>query len=323
MRRGGRAPWARPRRSVPMPAASSSAARRRIFSPIEEVISGADLARVTSAFVREAASRARRANKHPPPHPSPTTGEGAACGWVCELIMRVLVTRPEADARRTAATLSALGYEARIAPLLRIKAIPAADLGSPPWQAVLMTSANAAHAIARHRRFAELRSLPVLAVGDRTGEAARAAGFADVSSAGGHAGDLAGFAADRFVKGTPLLYLAGSDQARDLAADLAPRGLAVRTDEIYRAHAAQQFPPEVLAGLGAGDLDGVLHFSRRSAEIFLQCAERAGLLAAALRPLPFCISAPAAEPLARAGARAIRIATQPNEDALVALVGSP
>src|SRR5215831_4789595 len=147
--------------------------------------------------------------------------------------MRVLVTRPEADARRTAATLSALGHEARVAPLLSIEPVSDAELGPPPWQAILMTSANAAHAIARHRRFAELRALPVLAVGRHTADAALAAGFAEVASAGGDAGALAAFAADRFANGPPLLYLAGREQARDLASDLAPRGLAVRTVEIY------------------------------------------------------------------------------------------
>jgi len=237
--------------------------------------------------------------------------------------MRLLVTRPEPDARRTAARLSAWGHEVRIASLLDIEAIPAADLGAPPWQAVLMTSANAARAMAAHSRFQELRSLPVLAVGETTAEAARAAGFADVTSAGGHAGDLAALAGRRCAKGMPLLYLAGSDRARDMAAELAPCGLQVRTVEIYRAHAAQQFPPELLAAVGAGDLDGVLHFSRRSAEIFVRCAERAALLSAAvLSPLHFCISPQAAEPLARAGAPGIRIARQPDEDALVALVGS-
>jgi uroporphyrinogen-III synthase len=96
----------------------------------------------------------------------------------------------------------------------------------------------------------------------------------------------------------------------------------VRTVEIYRALAAEEFPPEIVAALRAGDVEGVLHFSRRSAEIFVQCAERAGVAAAALRPVQFCISAQAAEPLARAGAHTIRIAAQPEEDALVALIGS-
>jgi uroporphyrinogen-III synthase len=236
--------------------------------------------------------------------------------------MRLLVTRPEGDARRTAAALAARGHQVRIAPLLKIEAIAGADLGSPPWHALLMTSANAPQAIAGHARLPELRALPVLAVGRRTAEAARAAGFTDVTSADGSAGDLVGLVAGRFSAGAPLLYLAGSDRARDLAADLTPRGIAVRTVEIYRARAAEELPPQIVDALRAGDLEGVLHFSRRSAEIFVQCAERAGVVAAALRPLQFCISAQAAAPLARAGADKIRIAAQPEEDALVALTGA-
>ncbi len=127
-------------------------------------------------------------------------------------------------------------------------------------------------------------------------------------------------ASRRFGAAAPLLYLAGSDRARDLGADLAPHGIAVRTVEIYRAHAAEELPAEIVAALRASDIDGVLHFSRRSCEIFVQCAERAGVVAAALRPIQFCISAQAAEPLARAGAGKIRIAVQPEEDALVALI---
>jgi uroporphyrinogen-III synthase len=144
-----------------------------------------------------------------------------------------------------------------------------------------------------------------------------------VSSAEGGAGGLAHLAG-RFGAGAPLLYLAGTDRARDLAADFSPYGVAVRTVELYRAHAAEEFPPKIADALRASDIDGVLHFSRRSCEIFVQCAERAAILAAALRPLQFCISSAAAEPLARAGAGAdkIRIAAQPEEDALVALVGT-
>jgi uroporphyrinogen-III synthase len=236
--------------------------------------------------------------------------------------MRLLVTRPEADAQRTAVSLSARGHRVRPAPLLQIEMIPGADIGSSPWQAVLMTSANAARAIALHPRLAELIALPVLAVGRRTAAAARAAGFSDVTSADGGAGDLAELVAGRFAQGGPLLYLAGSNRARDLAADLAPRGMAVRTVELYRARAAEEFPAEIAAALAAGELDGVLHFSRRSAATFVRCAGRAGMLPAALRPWQFCISAQAAEPLVRAGADKIRIAAQPEEDALVALVGS-
>jgi uroporphyrinogen-III synthase len=244
------------------------------------------------------------------------------------LEMRLLVTRPEPEAQRTAAMLAARGHRVRIASLLKIEPVSGADIGSPPWQAVLLTSANAARTIALHPKLAHLRSIPVLAVGRRTAEAARAAGFTDVTSADGSGGDLERLVASRFAQGAqgaqgaPLLYLAGSDRARDVAADLAPCGIAVRTVELYRAHAAEAFPAGIVAALRAGGIEGVLHFSRRSAEIFVQCAGRAAIVAEALRPLQFCISAQTAEPLARAGADKIRIAAHPEEDALVALIGA-
>ena len=64
--------------------------------------------------------------------------------------MRILVTRPAADAERTAAALRARGHEAIVAPLLSVEFLSDAELGAGPWAAILVTSANAARAIAAH-----------------------------------------------------------------------------------------------------------------------------------------------------------------------------
>src|SRR6201996_6099704 len=125
--------------------------------------------------------------------------------------MRLLVTRPEPDAERTAAVLRARGHEVLVSPLLRIEPLPDAAIGPGPVAALLVTSANVAPAIAAHARFAQLRLLPLFAVGDRSAEALRAAGFADVTSAQGDVGDLATLAASRIAPGAALLYLAGAD----------------------------------------------------------------------------------------------------------------
>jgi len=69
--------------------------------------------------------------------------------------MRLLVTRPEPDNARTAAALRAKGHEVVLAPLLHIEAVADADLGEPPWAAILLTSANGARAVAEHPRRAE------------------------------------------------------------------------------------------------------------------------------------------------------------------------
>ena len=100
--------------------------------------------------------------------------------------MRLLLTRPEPDAQRTAAALRAQGHDVIIAPLLRIEPAADAQIGAGPWAAILITSANAAHAVAAHARVTPLRALPVFAVGQRSAEAMAAAGFADVTSADGN-----------------------------------------------------------------------------------------------------------------------------------------
>jgi uroporphyrinogen-III synthase len=65
----------------------------------------------------------------------------------------------------------------------------------------------------------------------------------------------------------------------------------------------------------------VLHYSRRSADVFLRCAELVGLRERALALTHFCLSAQVATPLAAAGVGAIRIAARPEEIALLDLVG--
>ena len=232
--------------------------------------------------------------------------------------MRLLLIRPQPGADHSARILRARGHEVLVAPLLQIEPLPDADLGSPPWGAVLLSSANAARAIARHAHLNELVSLPALAVGDRTAEAARAAGFADVQSAGGDAKDLAPAASARFAGlKAPVLYLAGEDRARELAADIS--GLILRTVVVYRAVQAMAFPPATRVALAESRIDGVLHFSLRTAEAYVACARSADLLDKALAPLHFCLSTRVAGPLA--GAADIRIAPRPDEAALLDLVG--
>jgi uroporphyrinogen-III synthase len=234
--------------------------------------------------------------------------------------MRLLVTRPEPDAERTAAQLRGRGHTVVSAPLLHIEPVDNAEIGPGPFAAVLVTSANAASAIVRHKRFAQLRALPVFAVGERSAQAMRAVGFVDVTSADGDVADLARLAGERFKRGASLLYLAGADRSGELAGPLSGRGLAVRTIVVYRAIAAASLPPAAVAALADG-VDGVLHFSRRSAEAYVSAAHAGGLDEAALQqPVHFCMSAQVAGPLAQVGAADIRVAEAPTEAAVMALI---
>jgi uroporphyrinogen-III synthase len=240
--------------------------------------------------------------------------------------VRLLVTRPLPDAERTAAALAGFGHQVERAAMLRMELIPDAELGSGPWSGVVVTSANALLAVEMHPRRAALLGLPVFAVGRRTAAAALAAGFLDVTAAGGDMPELAQCLREwaRGEEGVrhPLLHLAGEDRSGDLAAELAPDGRMVHTAVVYRAVKTKRFPPTVVAALAAGRIDGVLHFSRRSAEAYLDCARAAALLDQALATTHYCLSHQIAEPLTAAGAKTIRIAASPDETALIALIGA-
>ena len=234
--------------------------------------------------------------------------------------MRLVVTRPAADAERTAVALRLRGHAVTVAPVLRVESLPGAPISDGPWAAILVTSANAAPAVAAHARFAELRALPVLAVGERSAQAMREAGFADVSSSDGTAGDLVRLAAARPGLGLPLLYLAGEDRSRDIAADLGVQNIPVRTVVVYRAVAAEVLPLPAEEALVAG-IDGVLHYSRRSAGAWLKLTDNAAWRERALNgPIHFCLSARVAEPLVQARLPDVRVAAQPTEAALFAKI---
>jgi uroporphyrinogen-III synthase len=232
--------------------------------------------------------------------------------------MRVVVTRSQADGERTARALRALGADVLLAPLMRVEPIQA-DL-SGNWGAVIITSANAPGAIAANPARAALIQLPLFAVGHRSAEAARQAGFANVNSAGGDVRDLVQVVAERHADASaPLLYLAGEDRAADLIGELAVHGIAAEMRIVYRAVTAP-FPPALIAALTSGAVDAVLHFSKRSADNYLTGARTAGIAAEALAVRHVCLSAQVAEPLITAGAERIGVARRPEEAALIELL---
>jgi uroporphyrinogen-III synthase len=236
--------------------------------------------------------------------------------------MHLLVTRPQPEAERTAASLRERGHTVTLAPLLAFAPLDAA-IGTGPWAGVLLTSASAVRALRSHPALAALRALPAIGVGDRTATAAREAGFTDVASAAGDARDLVAAATRRFAGvGGTVLYLSGEDRAADVGAALAGAGVRVTTTPVYRMISAERFSPPAADALRAERIQGVLHYSRRSALAYLACAGNDGLAAAALQPVHYVLSAAVAAPLLQAGANDVRAAAWPDEARLLETVGS-
>src|ERR1700736_5188521 len=138
--------------------------------------------------------------------------------------MVVLVTRPQPDDEATAAALRARDFEVLKAPMLRFEPVAFQDDTDAAYGAVIVNSANALRGIEPHLENSRLLALPLFAVGERTADAARDAGFEKVISADGDAAGLrecglAGARTKETKKATPLLYLAGADLGRVMAGD--------------------------------------------------------------------------------------------------------
>lgn len=227
--------------------------------------------------------------------------------------MRILLTRAEADAAGTAAILERRGHEAVLAPVTEIRPTGAAW---PPgrFDGVVATSR---HALAAPG--AEIdRGLPVFAVGQSTAAAARAAGFRDVRIGAGDAAGLAGLLRLTLPRPARLLYLAGRDRKAALEPALGAAGYEVSTVEVYAAEAVVAWPAAALDALREHRIDAVLHYSRRSADLAVALAHRAGLEDAFLLLRHICLSGDCAEILMERRAASVAIADRPDEEALLA-----
>jgi len=228
--------------------------------------------------------------------------------------MRVLITRPEEDAARIAEILTFRGHDPVIAPLLQTNFHDGPEVSLDHVQAILATSANGVRALARRT---PRRDVPLFAVGPQTDEEARAHGFTSVRNANGNSKTLAAATREWASRGNgAVLHVKGAEADGTLATLLKADGFDVRTLVLYDV-ADTGLSDAARAQLANREIDAALFFSARSARAFKEAA--AGLPLETV--MAVCISAATAEALAPLAFRSVRVAAQPNQDALLACLG--
>ncbi|WP_341915650.1 uroporphyrinogen-III synthase [Ferrovibrio terrae] len=232
--------------------------------------------------------------------------------------MHLLLTRPEAESLALRQTLEARGHRVDVAPMLAIRQNHAVDLPLDGVTAVLFTSANGVRAFCDAT---PRRDFTVYAVGPASALAASAAGFTRVEAAGGDVDLLARLVRARHQQGAgALLHAAGSARAGDLQAMLQADGYDVRRCVLYDAETAIALPDAVAARFGAGGYDGALFFSPRTAATFVTLVQAAGITAGATSATAYCLSANVAREARSLPWRAVTVAENPSEAALLALI---
>lgn len=238
--------------------------------------------------------------------------------------MKILLTRPRADAEELAELLDARGHEVLLEPLLEIVAVPGEPVVASDSQALLFTSANGVRALLARNAgdISALRHLPVYTVGDATGRAAKEAGFAEVVSASGDVKALASLVASRVrPEAGPLLHVAASDVAGDLTGLLGAQGFTVTRAVLYEAKKAEALSAETAGALRRGEIPVALFFSPRTAAAFVALAGAADLAPALGRTTAVCLSAAVADAIddlpGAASWRDILTAAEPTQESLL------
>lgn len=213
----------------------------------------------------------------------------------------LLVLRPQPGADATAARARALGLKPVVAPLFEIRAVEWAAPDPALFDAVLLTSANAARmggsALARYHH------LPVFAVGAATASAGRAAGFREIFSGEGDGAAAISLAAGQGK--TRLLHLAGRDHV-----DARHPHAVIERRIVYASEPVGALPEKAFEAMKA-DAIALLHSVRAAALFATLVRDRANTTVIGLSE---AVRVAAGDGWAGAFA-----ASAPNDDALLAI----
>lgn len=231
--------------------------------------------------------------------------------------MHLLITRPGDDGARLAEALRQLGHDPILEPLLTIRHLDGPPLDLAGVQAILATSANGVRAIVGRTN---KRDVPLYAVGDATAREAKEALFSEVHSANGDVMALAALVRAKLdpAKG-PLVHIAGTEVAGDLAGSLAGAGFTLRSEVLYESEPANSLSPSAIAAIKEERIDAVLLYSPRTAATLSRLIRKARLVRDCRRIELLCLSSAVAEAARDIPWAGTRLASEPTQEAMLAL----
>ncbi len=237
--------------------------------------------------------------------------------------MKLIVTRPQPAADKTAARLRLMGYEVEVSPVLEI-----VDTGNErprgEFDAIVVSSANALRILQQRRAFDLPREIPVYTVGDATAEIACNLGFEAVHSADGTANELAdliiGGVGSANADGFRLLYLCGVEITAGLEENLHKNRFEVTRWTPYKADLVNQLTDISLDWLTHAEPVGVLIYSSRSARQFGDILDRIDVIHNIENTHIYSISDAVRNALPERYQICCKSAKSPNENSLFELI---
>ena len=233
----------------------------------------------------------------------------------------VIVTRPEPGLSETMAAVADAGWLPLASPALVVQRHTLRMPQKLP-AAILLTSGQAVSAAVAAAQQVKSLDIPVYAVGDRTAQRARDAGFTHVKSADGDARALVALLqTHQQPECGSLLLCSGAGQGVELAAWCRQAGFKVVRRVVYAAKPIQHINPQTCTAIQAAKVAVVLFFSAESAAGWLAALPKAEQNALAAQARAVVISGRVAGVLRAAGWQNVRIADHVSAAAVMDALG--
>jgi uroporphyrinogen-III synthase len=234
--------------------------------------------------------------------------------------MRLLVTRPIEDQDQTLEALKARGLEGVCAPVMVVDRIKGAlPLPADAWQGLIITSRNSLRMLSEEE-LAPLKGLALFCVGRKTAELACNLGFRNLVHVQGRLEGLAEVIVQRCnPAGGAFLYLSAVHRTGHLEKELMEQGFSCHLHRLYETCAVAHFSEVIRHAIQDGFIDGVLLYSARTAQIFMDLVERDNLTQFAQDLRYYCLSKAVAAPVEARGYPLV-VAETPNETSLLVCV---
>lgn len=231
---------------------------------------------------------------------------------------QILLIRPQARSESFSAELRDLGYTTVISPVLGIEYKDTKWPDISGYQGIIATSVYGVESLSKAF---EGRDVPLYLVGKNTSAAAADLGFSAIRKTAINAQTLADeITADIDNKAQPFLYVRGEDISFQMKDALSSEGIVVDEHIAYSAEAITMLSVDVQGALKNKAIGAVPFFSVRSAKIFIENVEKAGLSEHLKGIKALCISQSVLEYVRPAFGGEAYVAQSPDRKGITALI---
>ncbi len=231
---------------------------------------------------------------------------------------RVLITRPDSDAKGIAEDVRQKGYEVFCEPFLKViyHEVEIPDLSS--YGGLIFTSVNGVRSFSQNTQD---RTLPVFTVGDQTLKEVQLAGFQQAETASGNLDDLITLLS-KTEADKPYLYCRGEHISGALKEAIT--GVRIEEMIIYHTEKQQKITSKAIDLMKAGAFSHVLFFSKRTGESFVNFVmnhqDKDALLEGLKSSKALCLGAPMLEYVSTLPWQEVRIAPHPDRNGMLDLL---